>query len=49
MLELTNKKTPNIAIPEAHHHIMVDQPLALISALRALVTDWDHSNPAKAD
>ena len=49
MRELTNKKTPIIAIPEAHHHIMVDQPLALISALRALVTDWDHSNPAKAD
>jgi len=28
---------------------MVDQPLALISALRVLVTDWDHSKPAKAD
>ena len=49
MRELTNKKTPIIAIPEAHHHIMVDQPLALISALRVLVTDWDHSKPAKAD
>lgn len=26
-----------IAIPDAHHHIMLDQPLALISALRALL------------
>jgi pimeloyl-ACP methyl ester carboxylesterase len=49
MHELTNKKMPIIAIPEAHHHIMVDQPLALVAALRALVTDWDHSVPAKAE
>jgi len=27
----------SIAIPEAYHHVMVDQPLALISALRALL------------
>ena len=47
--ELTNKKTPIIAIPEAHPHIMVYHPFALISALRALVTDWDHSKPAKSE
>jgi len=28
-----------IVIPEAHHHIMLDQPLAFISALRALLAD----------
>lgn len=27
----------SIAIPEAHHHIMLDQPLALIAALRAVL------------
>jgi pimeloyl-ACP methyl ester carboxylesterase len=27
----------SIAIPEAHHHLMVDQPLALVSALRAVL------------
>jgi pimeloyl-ACP methyl ester carboxylesterase len=27
----------SIAIPEAHHHLMLDQPLALISALRAVL------------
>jgi len=33
-------QTPVIAIPDAAHHIMIDQPLALISALRALLTGW---------
>jgi hypothetical protein len=32
-----------VEIPQARHHIMLDQPLALISALRALLADWDHS------
>lgn len=27
----------SIAIPEAHHHVMLDQPLALIAALRAVL------------
>lgn len=26
-----------IAIPESHHHVMLDQPLSLVSALRALL------------
>ncbi|MGL6042881.1 MAG: alpha/beta fold hydrolase, partial [Sandaracinobacteroides sp.] len=29
--------SPLIPIPEAHHHVMADQPLALVSALRALL------------
>lgn len=29
--------TPLIPIPEAYHHVMADQPLALVSALRALL------------
>jgi pimeloyl-ACP methyl ester carboxylesterase len=32
-----------IEIPDAHHHIMIDQPLALVSAIRALLAAW----PAK--
>jgi len=32
--------TPVIAIPDAAHHVMIDQPLALISTLRALLTGW---------
>ena len=48
MHELMDKKSPIINIPEAHHHIMVDQPLALVAALRSLIIDWDHSKPSKA-
>ena len=29
-----------IEIPDSHHHIMIDQPLALVSALRALLSAW---------
>jgi pimeloyl-ACP methyl ester carboxylesterase len=29
--------TPLIPIPEAYHHVMADQPLALVAALRALL------------
>ena len=29
-----------IEIPDAHHHIMIDQPLALVAALRALLAAW---------
>jgi len=31
---------PQIAIPDSEHHIMVDQPLALVAALRALLAAW---------
>ena len=30
--------TRKLAIPEAHHHLPVDQPLALVTALRALLS-----------
>jgi pimeloyl-ACP methyl ester carboxylesterase len=33
-------KTPIVILPEAHHHLMLDQPLALISALRGLLAGW---------
>ena len=31
---------PSSAIPDSEHHIMVDQPLALVAALRALLSVW---------
>ncbi len=43
MFGLLGHAVPVIEIPEARHHIMLDQPLAFVSALRALLTDWDHS------
>ena len=31
---------PSIVIPDSEHHIMVDQPLALVAALRSVLTVW---------
>lgn len=45
MYELMGKVSPVIEIPEAHHHLMLDQPLAFIAALRTLLGDWNHSTP----
>jgi pimeloyl-ACP methyl ester carboxylesterase len=48
MYELLNRSAPLIEIPEAHHHLIIDQPLAFIAALRALLADWEHSIPRRA-
>jgi pimeloyl-ACP methyl ester carboxylesterase len=29
-----------IEIPDSHHHVMIDQPLALVAAIRALLAAW---------
>jgi pimeloyl-ACP methyl ester carboxylesterase len=31
---------PRVSIPEAQHHLMLDQPLAFVAALRALLAAW---------
>jgi len=31
-----------IEIPDSHHHVMIDQPLALVAALRTLLATWPH-------
>jgi pimeloyl-ACP methyl ester carboxylesterase len=36
-----------VAIPQAHHHVILDQPLAFVAALRAILADWEHSVPRK--
>ncbi|MBL4623101.1 MAG: alpha/beta hydrolase [Immundisolibacteraceae bacterium] len=40
MHENLPKSTPFIAVPEAHHHLFLDQPLAFITALRTLLMTW---------
>jgi pimeloyl-ACP methyl ester carboxylesterase len=45
MYDKLGRVTPVIEIPEAGHHAMLDQPLILLTALRALLADWDHSEP----
>lgn len=32
--------TPFVAVPEAEHHVLLDQPLALIAALRGVMAGW---------
>ena len=45
MYETLGRVAPVIEIPEAGHHAMLDQPLLLLTALRTLVADWEHSEP----
>ena len=47
MFGLLGRSAPVIEIPQARHHLMLDQPLAFVSALRALLADWDHSKPTR--
>lgn len=43
MYELLGRTAPVIEIPLAHHHVMLDQPIALVTAVRSLLADWRHS------
>ncbi len=47
MSELLDRNAPVVEIPQAHHHLMLDQPLALVAALRALLADLQHSTPRR--
>ncbi len=47
MYELMGKSAPVVTIPEAHHHLILDQPLAFVAALRTLLADWAHSVPSR--
>ncbi|MDQ3384629.1 MAG: alpha/beta hydrolase [Actinomycetota bacterium] len=47
MNELLGRNAPFVEIPSAHHHVPLDQPLALIAALRALLAEWEHSRPTR--
>jgi pimeloyl-ACP methyl ester carboxylesterase len=47
MFNLLGRAAPVIEIPQARHHVLLDQPLAFVAALRALLADWDHSHPTR--
>ena len=34
---------PRVVIPDADHHVMIDQPLAFVAALRGLLAAWPSS------
>lgn len=45
MYERLGRVAPVVELPEAGHHAMLDQPLILLTAVRTLLADWDHSDP----
>ena len=47
MFNLLGRAAPIVEIPQAQHHVMLDQPLALVASLRALLADWNHSTPRR--
>jgi pimeloyl-ACP methyl ester carboxylesterase len=49
MYERLGRVTPVVEIPLAGHHAMLDQPLLLLTALRTLLADWDHSEPRRRE
>ena len=47
MYDKLGQRAPVIEIPAAGHHVMLDQPIALVTGIRTLLSDWDHSLPAR--
>ena len=45
MYEVLGRVAPVIELPESGHHSMLDVPLVLLTAIRTLLADWDHSEP----
>ncbi len=48
MRKLLGYQVPFISIPHAFHHVMLDQPLAFVAALRTLLAEWTHSDPHRS-
>jgi len=46
MYDRLGRVAPVVEIPAAGHHVMLDQPIALVAAIRTLLSGWDHSLPA---
>lgn len=45
MFRVLDESVPFTAIPEAQHHLFLDQPLAFVAAVRTLLAEWRHSRP----
>jgi pimeloyl-ACP methyl ester carboxylesterase len=48
MYDRLGRLAPMIEIPAAAHHVMLNEPIALVTGIRTLLSDWDHSTPASA-
>jgi pimeloyl-ACP methyl ester carboxylesterase len=40
MSQLMGPQAPIVEVPEAQHHVMLDQPLAFVAAVRMLLENW---------
>jgi pimeloyl-ACP methyl ester carboxylesterase len=47
MYGLMGRNAPVVSIPQAYHHLTLDQPLAFVASLRTLLADWEHSIPRR--
>ncbi len=47
MFKTLGESVPFASVPEAQHHLFLDQPLAFIAALRTLLAEWQHSKPLR--
>ena len=47
MFKVLDESVPFVGIPEAQHHLFLDQPLAFVSSLRTLLAEWRHSRPLR--
>lgn len=45
IVDRMGRVVPVVELPAAGHHVMLDQPLALVTGLRTLLADWRHSTP----
>ena len=45
MYDKLGSRAPMIEIPAAGHHVLLDEPIALVTGIRTLLSDWDHSLP----
>jgi pimeloyl-ACP methyl ester carboxylesterase len=45
MSSLMGREAPIVEVPEAQHHVMLDQPLAFVAALRVLLGSWIRAEP----
>jgi pimeloyl-ACP methyl ester carboxylesterase len=39
-LDMIPASAPRVVLPDSEHHVMVDQPLALVAAMRAILATW---------
>ena len=45
--EMMGPQAPAMPIPAAYHHLLLDQPLAFVAALRTLLLSWEHAGPLR--